>query len=82
MPKLWHRLYGMRSVTEPGDAAWWRRAALEAMAEVERPILCGGVGAHGRRPPNAVDLRIYDPDPNNNCYSSPDPAYTCIDAGP
>ncbi len=41
-----HRLYGVRPVTEPGDAAWWRRAALDAMAEVACPILCGGTGLY------------------------------------
>ena len=41
-----HLLYGVRPATEPGDAAWWRRAALDAMAAVERPILCGGTGLY------------------------------------
>ena len=41
-----HRLYGVRPVTEPGDAAWWRRAALDAMAQAGRPILCGGTGLY------------------------------------
>ena len=41
-----HLLYGVRPATEPGDVAWWRRAALDAMAEVARPILCGGTGLY------------------------------------
>lgn len=41
-----HLLYGVRPATEPGDAAWWRRAALDALASVERPILCGGTGLY------------------------------------
>ena len=28
-----HRLYGVRPAAEPGDAAWWRGAALATMAE-------------------------------------------------
>lgn len=43
-----HRLYGVRSAAEPADAAWFREAALAAMAEVRAagrvPILCGGTG--------------------------------------
>jgi tRNA dimethylallyltransferase len=45
-----HALYGVRRVTEPADAAWWREAALTAMAEARRagrlPILCGGTGLY------------------------------------
>ena len=41
-----HLLYGVRPATEPGDAAWWRRAELDALASVERPILCGGTGLY------------------------------------
>lgn len=44
--RVLHLLYGVRPATEPGDAAWWRRAALDAMAAVERPILCGGTGLY------------------------------------
>ncbi|GIX10462.1 MAG: tRNA dimethylallyltransferase [Elioraea sp.] len=43
-----HRLYGVRSAAEPADAAWFRTAALAAMAEARAagrtPILCGGTG--------------------------------------
>jgi tRNA dimethylallyltransferase len=45
-----HRLYGVRSAAEPGDAAWWCGAALAAMAEAHDtgrlPILCGGTGLY------------------------------------
>ena len=45
-----HRLYGVRPAAEPGDAAWWRGAALAAMAESRAagrlPILCGGTGLY------------------------------------
>ena len=45
-----HRLYRIRDATEPGSAAWWRTAALAAMAEARgtgrRPILCGGTGLY------------------------------------
>ena len=42
-----HRLYGVRPAAEAGSAAWWRDAALAAMAEVEGlPILCGGTGLY------------------------------------
>lgn len=45
-----HALYGVRDVTEPGSAAWWRAAALHAMADAHaagrRPILCGGTGLY------------------------------------
>ncbi len=45
-----HALYGVRDATEPGSAAWWRGAALAAMAEARaarrRPILCGGTGLY------------------------------------
>ena len=41
-----HRLYGVRPAAQPGSAAWWRDAALAAMAEARDagrvPILCGG----------------------------------------
>ena len=43
-----HRLYGVRPAAEPSNAAWWRTAALEAMAAAERPILCGGTGLYLR----------------------------------
>ncbi len=45
-----HRLYGVRAAAEPGDAAWWRREALAAMAEAQAagrlPIVCGGSGLY------------------------------------
>ncbi len=45
-----HALYGVRPAAEPGNAAWWRAAALDAMAEARRagrlPILCGGTGLY------------------------------------
>ncbi len=45
-----HRLYGVRAAAEPGSAAWWRTAALAAMAEATAagrlPILCGGTGLY------------------------------------
>ncbi|MGH7066468.1 MAG: tRNA (adenosine(37)-N6)-dimethylallyltransferase MiaA [Acetobacteraceae bacterium] len=45
-----HRLYGVRPAAEPASAAWWRRAALEAMAEAASsgriPVLCGGSGLY------------------------------------
>lgn len=45
-----HRLYGVRPAAEPGHAAWWRGAALAALAaaraEGRVPILCGGTGLY------------------------------------
>ncbi len=46
-----HRLFGVRAAAEAGSAAWWREAALEAMAQVwdraaRLPILCGGTGLY------------------------------------
>ncbi len=42
-----HRLYGVRAAAEPGSVAWWRDAALEAMAACSGlPILCGGTGLY------------------------------------
>ncbi len=45
-----HRLYGVRPAAEPGHAAWWRDAALEAMAQARAsgrlPIVCGGTGLY------------------------------------
>ncbi|MBV9655238.1 MAG: tRNA (adenosine(37)-N6)-dimethylallyltransferase MiaA [Acetobacteraceae bacterium] len=45
-----HLLYGVRPASEAGSVAWWRAAALAAMA-VSRdggrvPILCGGTGMY------------------------------------
>jgi tRNA dimethylallyltransferase len=45
-----HRLYGIRPAAEPASAAWWRAAALDAIAETiaagRTPILCGGTGLY------------------------------------
>jgi len=43
-----HRLYGVRAAAEAASVAWWREAALAAMAEERAagrlPVLCGGTG--------------------------------------
>ena len=42
-----HALYGIRPAAEPADVAWWRVAALDAMAATDGlPILCGGTGLY------------------------------------
>jgi len=45
-----HALYGVRDAGQPGSAAWWRAAALAAMAAAvaagRLPILCGGTGLY------------------------------------
>jgi len=45
-----HSLYGVRAPAEPGSVAWWRGAALAAMAAARDagrlPILCGGTGLY------------------------------------
>ena len=45
-----HRLYGVRPAAEAGSVAWWRAAALAAMAEARQagrlPILTGGSGMY------------------------------------
>ncbi len=41
-----HALYGVRPAAAAGSAAWWRDAALEAMAASAVPILCGGTGLY------------------------------------
>jgi tRNA dimethylallyltransferase len=45
-----HRLYGVRPAAEAASVAWWRAAALEAMAEARAegrlPILTGGTGLY------------------------------------
>lgn len=45
-----HRLYGVRPAAEAGSVAWWRAAALAAMAEAQQagrlPILTGGTGMY------------------------------------
>ena len=43
-----HALYGIRPAAEPGSVAWWRAAALDAMAHARVPILCGGTGLYLR----------------------------------
>ena len=45
-----HALYGVRPAAEPGNVAWWREAALAAMAAAREagrlPILTGGSGLY------------------------------------
>jgi len=45
-----HALYGVRPAAEAGSVAWWREAALAAMAAARAsgrlPILCGGTGLY------------------------------------
>jgi tRNA dimethylallyltransferase len=45
-----HRLYGVRPAADAASVAWWRAAALAAMAEARAagrlPILCGGTGMY------------------------------------
>jgi tRNA dimethylallyltransferase len=45
-----HALYGVRPAASPGSAAWWRGAALAAMAAAREagrlPIVCGGTGLY------------------------------------
>lgn len=45
-----HALYGVRPAREAGSVAWWRAAALDAMAAARAagrvPILCGGTGMY------------------------------------
>jgi tRNA dimethylallyltransferase len=45
-----HRLYGLRAAAAAASVAWWREAALAAMAEARSagrwPILCGGTGLY------------------------------------
>lgn len=41
-----HALYGVRPAALPGNAAWWRTAALAAMEACAVPILCGGTGLY------------------------------------
>lgn len=43
-----HRLYGVLPAARAGHVAWWREAALEAMAAAAVPILCGGTGMYLR----------------------------------
>jgi len=43
-----HRLYGIRPPAEAANLAWWREAALAAMAQARLPILCGGTGMYLR----------------------------------
>lgn len=57
-----HRLYGVRPAAEPGNAAWWRREAMAAMAEAVLPILCGGTGFYLSALTQGI-VDIPDPDP-------------------
>ena len=41
-----HLLYGVRAAAEPANAAWWREAAMAALAQTEMPIICGGTGMY------------------------------------
>ncbi len=45
-----HCLYGVLPASTPGNAAWWRKAALEVLGkareECRTPILCGGTGMY------------------------------------
>lgn len=45
-----HRLYGVRAAAAAASVAWWREAALSAMAAARAagrlPILCGGTGLY------------------------------------
>ena len=47
-----HRLYGVRPAATAASVAWWREAALAALAEAwaagRLPILCGGTGLYFR----------------------------------
>ena len=43
-----HALYGVLPAAVTGSVAWWRDAALEAMAASPFPILCGGTGMYLR----------------------------------
>jgi len=45
-----HALYGVRPAADAGNVAWWRDAALAAMADAAGqgriPVLCGGTGLY------------------------------------
>ena len=41
-----HRLYGVRRLDQPVDAAWWRQEAAATLAHCDQPILCGGSGMY------------------------------------
>jgi tRNA dimethylallyltransferase len=43
-----HVLYGVRTLDQAVDAAWWRGAALGVLAGAKNPILCGGTGMYLR----------------------------------
>lgn len=43
-----HELYGVLPAATAGSVAWWRDAALAAMARAAFPILCGGTGMYLR----------------------------------
>ena len=57
-----HRLYGVRQACEPGNAAWWRAAALAEMAAAEGVSLAALVmvvdGARDPAQPLASALRV------------------------
>ncbi|AQS88748.1 tRNA isopentenyltransferase [Neoasaia chiangmaiensis NBRC 101099] len=59
-----HRLYGVLDAEKAGSVAWWRSAALDAMATAWRagavPILCGGTGMYLRA---LTDGLVEVPDP-------------------
>ena len=59
-----HALYGVRPAAEPGSVAWWRGAALQAMADARAqgrlPILTGGTGLYFAALTNGI-AEIPDP---------------------
>jgi tRNA dimethylallyltransferase len=61
-----HALYGVRPAAEPGNIAWWREAALAAMAVTREagrlPILTGGSGLYFASLTEGL-ADIPDPDP-------------------
>jgi tRNA dimethylallyltransferase len=65
--RLPHALYGVRPAAEPGDVAWWRNAALDAMQAARLagrlPILCGGTGLYFRALREGLaDIPAIDPE--------------------
>jgi tRNA dimethylallyltransferase len=57
-----HALYGVRSLDQPVDAAWWRDAASNVLAGENFPILCGGTGLYMSALINGISA-IPDPGP-------------------
>lgn len=61
-----HVLYGIRPAEAPATAAWWRDAALDALAAAAAdgrlPILCGGTGLYLRTLTGGI-ADIPEPDP-------------------